>query len=225
MHKYSRHVLTALAATAILASALSSASARNLSVSATRIRVAWAPLTFSASGLATVRCNVTLEGSFHSATIPKVVRLLIGHVTRADVQRPCTGGTAWAFNGTDRNEALGNTTFENTLPWHLTYEGFTGTLPAITGVRLLLSRARFRLRVVEPFGVTRLCTYTTGTGAGGNATGIAETEAAGGVTGLRADETRSIRSEEGGFCFEGQFSGRGAVTVLNTTTPITIRLI
>jgi hypothetical protein len=224
MQRYPRHVLTALVATAILASAISTASARNLQVSETHIRVVWAPLTFSASGLATVRCNVTLEGSFHSATIPKVVRLLIGHITRANVQRPCTGGTAWVFNGTDVNEVLGGT-FANSLPWHITYEGFTGTLPTITGVRILLDRARFRLRVVEPFGVVRLCTYTTGVANGGNASGIAELDGTGRVTGLRADEGRSIRSEEGGFCVSGQFSGRGTATVLNSSTLLTIRLI
>jgi hypothetical protein len=135
--------LTALIAALLLASALSTASARNLSTNTQNIRTTWSRLEFV--GTLTVRCPVTLEGSFHSRTIPKVARLLIGAVTRIDIRSAsCTGGTATVAR----------------LPWHITYEGFTGTLPSISSVRLLLQRFLFAL-MVTVLGVPRTCQYGT----------------------------------------------------------------
>jgi len=220
MRKYSKHLMVAITAAAILAAAVGTASANRLSISNRNIRVVWTPLSFNAGASALVRCNVTLEGSFHSNTIAKVARALIGHISRANVARPCAAGTAWAYNGSEVNEVLGGT-LASSLPWHLTYESFEGTLPNITGVHLLLTGARFLLRATV-FGVTLLCNYTTG--ASGNAAGIAQISG-GVVTGLRADERREIRSESGGLCPAGNFSGTGAATLLGTTTALTIRLI
>src|SRR4029077_8994433 len=110
------------------------------------INARWSSLEFR--GTLTVRCPVTLEGSLHSRTIPKIVRvLLIGAVSRVLIKNEsCTGGTASVLR----------------LPWHITYEGFRGTLPNITAVLLLLQRFQFGL-MVEIFGTRRTCLYGTAT--------------------------------------------------------------
>jgi len=206
----------------MLAFAVSAAPARNLSVSNQNLRVVWNPLTFNGEGLVEARCRVTLEGSFHYTTIVKRERALIGLITRAIIPvHPCERENAWIYNGTERNELLGNTTLTNSLPWHLTYESFRGTLPNITSINVLLDGARFLLR---SSGLGALCNYTTGATHGGNATGIATIGAGGVVTGLTAEEGRRIRSETA-FCPEGRFSGTGRVTLLGTENTITIRLI
>jgi hypothetical protein len=127
-------VLTALTAALVLASAISTASARNLSTTSQTFRATWSSLEFAASA-STIRCRLTLEGTFHTRTIAKVRGSLIGLINRAIFVRPCTGGEAWIDNGTEV-EPLG--TAPNKLPFHLTYEGFRGTLPNIDQIRLLL---------------------------------------------------------------------------------------
>jgi hypothetical protein len=133
-----RGSVAVVAATLLLALAVESSSARSLSVSEKGFRAAWVWLEFSAG--VSVRCNVTLEGSFHTATIAKVEHALIGAIARAIVRHPCTGGEVWADNGREV-EPLG--TAPNKLPWHLSFESFVGTLPAILYLRTLLSRFSF----------------------------------------------------------------------------------
>jgi hypothetical protein len=88
-------------------------------------------------------CRVTFEGSFHSRTFSKVARALVGYITSAIVaEAGCTGGSARAL--------------PTTLPWHLQYASFTGTLPDITGIRLRVVGAGFQIQ--EPI-VT--CLYRT----------------------------------------------------------------
>lgn len=125
----------------ILALVVGTASARNLSSSSSQtFRVTWHPLTIaSESEFTEIRFRVTVEGSFHSRTIAKVAG---PSITRAILARPCERNTAWGFDGTETNSNLGNTTLPTILPWHLRYEGFTGFLPAVTGIRLLLDRTR-----------------------------------------------------------------------------------
>lgn len=220
MRTYAKLVITALAATAVLAALVSSASARNIETSSQTFRVTWTSLELSGGG-ATVRCQVTLEGSFHSRTIAKSVGALIGYVTAArSKNESCTGGRGWAFNGTERQ---GTTTLANSLPWHVQYNGFEGTLPNISALRIQLSGARF---LVEILGLR--CIYTTGA-ARGLAIGTARLSA-GVATNLVASGniTRNEESPSGAFCPTGSFSSRaedGAMTVLNSTTRITVRLI
>jgi hypothetical protein len=200
--------LSALLAAMLLASALGTASARNLEVSNQRFRVRWSRLEFRSS-LVTVRCQVTLEGSFHSRTFAKVARTLIGAITRIDVfTERCTNGTARAIRPP---------------PWHVTYEGFTGTLPAIQTIRLLLQRFQF---LIESFGVS--CKYGTSTD---NVTGSAVLNAAGEVTNLIPLRERNIANllEGPGLCpAAGTLESAvedGVVTLLASTARITLRLI
>jgi hypothetical protein len=212
MRLYTKLFLGALAATALFASLAGSASARNLSISNRNIRTVFAPLQFGSSELGlTISCNVTLEGTFHSNTIAKVVNSLVGYITRATADTPnCrenTGGTARAL------------VRQETLPWHIRYVGFIGTLPNVR-VRLQLINAGFRILGL-PFGLT--CNYLA------SPFGIVEGPAVGsninsGSAFLRAEEAQTF--ESGGFgCPNGRFFGRGAITLLGTTTAITVRLI
>lgn len=210
-------MLTALTAAVVLASAVGAASANRLSISNRGIRVVWTPLNFG-SGITRIECNVTLEGTFHSNTIVKRERALLGYITRAAIGRPCSGlGEAFVFNGTE--SFLGDRS--NSLPWHITYEGFGGTLPRITKVNLLLRGLRFGL-------VGFFCLATYG-GPTANIRGEANLEAGGSgrVTNLTPEPEAFLRiTEGGGTCPEpGRFEGAGVVTLLGNTTSIIIRLI
>jgi len=201
--------LTALIAALLLSAALSTASARNIEFSNQTYRVAWSRLEFQ-SAFVTGACQVTLEGSFHSRTIPKVARLLVGAVTRVNIKKEsCTNGEALVDN--------------STLPGHITYESFTGALPNISSLRLLLNRFTFW---VAALGVR--CTYGTSTD---NMTFSANLAAGGEITTLTPLAGRNIANllEGGGLCPANVTLVGGAtdgvVTVLNSTTRIRVRLI
>ena len=191
-----------------------SASARNLSITVEqRFDVKFARLTLSAPGVgANITCPVTLEGSFHSATIVKRLASLIGYITGANVNEgACEGGIGHANR--------------ETLPWHVTYEGFRGTLPNITAVTLLLLGATFE---VDPTGILPRCQSRTE--AAHRAQGIASVVAEGGgvlkIERLRADENPEIPCREaGGLTLNGRFIGEGAVTALGSTARLLLRLI
>jgi hypothetical protein len=92
--------------------------AGRLSVSSGTFRQVYNPLTFEAESTI-IRCPVTLEGSYNSRTIQKVTETSIGYITRAGAaESACTGGRA-----TFKSESL---------PWSMSYDRFTGTLPNIS---------------------------------------------------------------------------------------------
>jgi hypothetical protein len=132
--KYVRRLLlAALIATSVLSLHVASAAAIKLALSESGFRTTWAPMRFTAGSLS-ISCNLTLEGSFHSRTVAKVERGLIGYVSRASVAA-CSGGTA--------------TVLSETLPWHVQYGGFAGTLPNISRVTLRVIGASVRLAFAE----------------------------------------------------------------------------
>jgi hypothetical protein len=124
----SPRVLALLAATLLLSVAVGSASANRLSLSNRLFRLTWSALEFVHEGGGTnphVTCAVTLEGSFHSATIRKTRGALIGHVTRGIVKNEtCTNGHV--------------TILRESLPWEVSYEFFRGALPNITGIGIAI---------------------------------------------------------------------------------------
>jgi hypothetical protein len=207
----------------LLASAVANASARSFSVSEQSFRITWASLELGGSG-STVRCRLTLEGSFHTRTIAKVSRSLIGAITRVIFGHPCTGGEYWADNGTEA-EPLG--TAPNKLPWHLTYESFSGTLPAISVLNLLLSRVSFVLQATF-LGLTCRGRYGR---AEDNIINGAAREAGGGITEVTPSATTNRVSlvEQLGpnaVCPSTQsITGRGFLVNLSTGARITITLI
>lgn len=120
MTRARRAILTLVGTVAAVSLLTSTAFANHLSTSTRSIRNTWAPLEFVEVAGRTFKCSVTIEGSLHSATITKTPELLIGFITRATLINPCVGGRATFLQGT--------------LPWHLRYAGFEGSLPEIRSV-------------------------------------------------------------------------------------------
>lgn len=211
MHARSKLALAGLAAALLMSLAVGSAGANRLSLSSNTFRAVYTPLRFFGEGgiEAEVRCPVTLEGSFHSTTIVKTPGVLVGAVTKASVgaKSTCTGGAA--------------TILAATLPWHVTYLGFTGILPRIGGVILGLARTAFLVEI----GLGTSCLYEEQGTA--RADGTANVESNGAITGLTADNAIRLRLVRGTFgCpSEGGFEGTGTTTVAGSSTRITIRLI
>ncbi len=204
MRTRSKLALAGLAAALLLSMAVTNASARNLRVDEQGFRVTWTSLEFVNPGLGIrILCPVTLEGSFHSATIAKVIGSLIGYITRAIVKNEsCTGGNA--------------TVLTATLPWHVTYEGFTGTLPSITALRVLLVRPAFRLRV------SFFECLSQPTNVNGTITGTREAGGAFKAERLAPDAGQRFPC---GTSFEGEFVGNGNVTRQGSTTRPLVTLI
>jgi hypothetical protein len=220
VHK-TKHILTALTATLLFATAINTASARNLSLSNQNLRITFSSIEFAVSESVAIRCRITLEGSFHTRTIAKTAGLLIGAVTRAAVsQSNCTQGTLAFFNGAER---YNGTTTPNTLPWHLTYVSFAGTLPNINSIRVALSRFRYGLR-----DSSGLCT-----GQYGNETDALAFDAALSARAISSitpvegsNNTTLIRRDAGLLCpSPGRLRSAGTVTLLGATTLITVTLI
>ncbi len=195
----------AVAAALPLALGVGAASARNLSWSSQTFRMTWTRLDFTTDVL-TGSCPVTLEGSFHSRTLAKVAGTLVGAITAARAkEESCVNGRAHLKN----------------LPWHLTYERFTGTLPNISGVVLLLGR--FRFEVIVP-GV---CTGDYGEAAD-NLTARANRDAGGTVTGIEfpAGSNFAHLVTSLGVCTSSlSLDGDGTMTVLNSSARLTVTLI
>ena len=212
-----RFFLLSLISTAVLFTSV--ASANRLSVSNRNIRIVWSPLEFGSGGLFLLRCSLTLEGSFHSATIAKVRGVVTGFISRANITRPCSGGNMWTHNGAERLE---RTVLPQSLPWHITYETFEGRLPTIEAVRILFRRIRFSLEI--PI-LSCLGNYGA---ASDNPTARAVLNAAGQVTALSVNGsiTRFTRTEGSANCPAIlEFQGNATLTLLSTTTAIIIRLI
>lgn len=141
--KLCKLLLAVVGATVLLGALVSTASANHLSSSTQTFRGTWARAEFI-GGFGTVSCSLTLEGSLHSRTISKTAGLLMGAVTRASVG-PCSAGSA--------------TILQASLPWHVRYASFAGTLPTISSITTNVIGSAFQIR--EPtFGITCLSTST-----------------------------------------------------------------
>jgi len=153
-------LLAVLGAAVLLGAFVSSASARNLSLSSQTSTILWRSWEFS-GGWGTQECDVKLSGSFHTRAISKSVGSLIGYVTEGSVLR-CSIGSM--------------TINQASLPWHRRYSGYAGTLPNVTGIAETFTGVEFTFRE-SIFGFT--CTVrretsstigTYGVGAGGTIT-------------------------------------------------------
>ena len=198
---------TAACAAALLLALTVTASASRLSYSAREFRIMWASLSFSAAeGGVSITCPVTLEGSFLERTSTKVRNALAARITRATLGA-CQEGSA--------------TILTASLPWEVTYQSFTGTLPNMTGVRYALIGAAFQ---VEPgLGVVCLARMTTESPGAGDA----RREAGGKITSLTTDSSLAIPTTGNFECpRSGIFSGSGEVFVQgSSTTRVTLSLI
>jgi hypothetical protein len=200
MSTWARRVSAGACAALILAVAVPTASARWFSTSSQQISAVWSPLNFIVGPFEsnTIRCVLSLEGSFHTRTFAKVREALVGYVTRPAIQAPCTNGEFHVLAET---------------PWHLRYEGFTGALPRITSIKLRLvefsiwfnsalgPRCLYRSTVTNPAAFTLSLESGTPTSA--------------------ALEV-SLPETQAGMCFETiRIEGRGA----RVTTTATVSLI
>jgi len=146
MKSYTRVLAGGALVTAILMLCTSAAFAGRFqfsnATSTTFWRATWSSLELR-GGFGTVNCTLTLEGNLHSNTMTKTPSTLIGYVRVAR-----TNGCG----------SFGGTILSETLPWHLQYESFTGTLPSIASLSFKI--IGFSLKIREPtFGIT--CLYTT----------------------------------------------------------------
>jgi hypothetical protein len=207
MQAQSRLMLTVLTAATLLVSlVVGSASARRFELSEQRVLAIWTSLEFTLGEFSPMLCPVTLEGSFHSRTLSKVSGQLVGYVTATRLNGAlCTNGSA--------------TILSATVPWHVRYDSFRGTLPAITGI--LLQLVRFQVRISDPLGFSCLSEGT----AGEPVHVILQLTSGVGRT-LRADETRGISCR-----FLGSLRLRGTAEVFVQNAPgletvrVTVRLV
>jgi hypothetical protein len=197
-------ILAPLLATAVLTAATGSASATKLAANITHWRATFNPVVFRELGFngATLRCDVTLEGSFHSRTSSKVSGQLSGSTTRVVVSEVCTGGSERVLAAT--------------LPWHIRYQSFTGTLPSITAINMVLVGDSF---LIEGFGFVS-CLYTTTEAHPTHAR--ANREAGGVITSLQL--SGSIPSSTGG-CPDSEITGTGSVKDETGTVSLTVSLV
>jgi len=201
----SRRLLAiAVVAAALLASSV--ASANRLALSANTFRI----VSGAGERPGDVICPLTLEGSFHSNTFFKVPNSLIGYISRAALnEERCSGGVARYLQAT--------------LPWHIQYSGFAGSLPNITsittkviGLGILVTRGELS------------CLYRTTAATPGVLIWFREIEG-GAIRGIRWSEEENIPSTTENFlCRTMPTSLIGMaerVTVLNSENLITLRLI
>jgi hypothetical protein len=221
MHVRTKLLITTLGAAVVLAAAVGTATARRLEINNQFIRVVWNELKFveGGGGGPVFTCPVTLEGSFHSRTISKVSGQLIGYITRAALTRANCVLAGGAENIRFLNGVEEPT---NTLPWHVRYDSFEGTLPAITGVRLQIIGFGWLVTMV---GVSCLYKSTEAAPFFGNAIlNVGQV-----VTNLRLREERTIPKFAGGaLCPNTVRYGSATastVTLLGATTSIVIRLV
>jgi len=118
--KARRTILLVLAATSLLAAGVSTATARRFTFTAQPFKIVWEHFEFARIS-ESVRCEVTLEGTYHSTVFDKTIGAQFGSITRATVER-CEGSTLAVLR--------------ETLPWGLEYLSFTGSLPIIERIRL-----------------------------------------------------------------------------------------
>jgi hypothetical protein len=203
-----RNVLFAvIGASVMMAAVVGTASARTLSSSSQTLRAAWREMVFTPPAGGSVACNVTLEGSLHSRAITKALYSLIGYITRADLGA-CVGGQA--------------TILRETLPWHVKYEAFAGTLPNITSIRALIIGASFR---VHPEG-SFTCLFRTTDAE--HASGRFNREAGGALTSAEVGPSEITSTEACAFGFRtrGTLTGNTtSLTALNSASRITVTLI
>lgn len=182
--------LAAVSATVALFALVGGASANRLSVSGQTISATWTEAALT-GGFGTVSCPMTMEGSMHTRTTTKTAGALIGYITRASVGR-CRIGSA--------------SVLATTLPWHVRYEAFTGTLPNISGIRTDIIGAQWT--IIEPVFAFP-CLLTSTESAPNTATFTVSSGRVGGVTlGGTIESNCGIR---------GTASGSGFASALTIT--------
>lgn len=195
-----RALLAVVSAVAVLGTCASAASAGRLSTSSQTWRSSFAALEFSGI-FGAIRCPVTLESSLHGSTLAKVAAALIGYVNRVSIGA-CATGTIVVLS----------------LPWHLRYASFSGTLPTLTALNTAIVGMAMSIR--EP-GIGITCLFRTT--AEQPATLSVRREAGGAL----AEPALGGEIRTGASCGElpGRLGGSGNVTVGGSSTRVTLTLI
>lgn len=148
MRMRSKLLVAVSAAACLVAIAAGAVSANKLSIGGRSMRAVWERMEFTVGIEREVqymmRCPVTLDGTFSSATFTKLSHLLIGSINRASV-----GGCGAEYGATALNESL---------PWFFSYESFSGSLPNISGMTIAVVGMSWML---EAGGVLRCLFRTT----------------------------------------------------------------
>jgi hypothetical protein len=186
MRKFSKLMMTALAALLVLSLTAGTAAARTaLSASPRAFFVHFSPLTLSGGGQ-TIRCNVLMHVELHES-IPKISGTLAGFATIQIFEETCVGSPFGATAGLlgprgERIRGLGG-------PYHLLYVSFSGTLPEIRAVTIGVKRVPFWFRIAELITCLVQQEVIKGTSTGGNpATGLETSEGVSGITGSGCPE-------------------------------------
>lgn len=199
--RLARALLITGGATLLLGLIVGTATARRLEVSSSTFRLTFARIRFESNLNPIVNCVLTMEGSLHATTIAKVAGTLVGYITRATLG-PCETGRA--------------TILRESLPWHVRYGSFTGTLPAINRVELQVVHMQIRLLTFET-----PCLHQT---TAEQPLRVYLLREAGGA--ISEVEAEARRLQTGcGLDFDEIIARGGAVTVLSATTRVTVRLI
>lgn len=136
-----------LGALALLAFTAGSANAnRSIGYESPLIRATSAAVTYTGEEGLGITCGVTMAGSVHRSAA-KTRGSLIGFIN--DVRKANCRGS----EGTTGSAVI------LSLPSHITYESFEGTLPVIVGIRVTIIES-WLLRVIHPvFGLLMECLY------------------------------------------------------------------
>ncbi|HEX4804675.1 MAG TPA: hypothetical protein VFU94_02135 [Conexibacter sp.] len=218
MSTRARLLLAAAVTIAVLGCAVGAAGARRLNFEQQNFRIVWARM--SITGNARVECSVTMEGSFHSRTITKVLEERIGVITRAMVnQFSCMGGNYYAYNGMENLEGV---VVGQSLPWHVYYEGFTGILPNIAGIVVSVEGVTF---LVDILGVH--CRYISTELVPAFAVISVNTTGTHEILNWKWREERRIPIERAtpGCAERAELAGAGTYTLLGNSIPVSVTLI
>jgi hypothetical protein len=128
MRQRARCAVVGLLAALILAVGAAASLATDFHVNLRSFNATWPRVVISAGGTS-FSCAITLGGSFHETTFSPTIGDDVGSVTRATLGA-CTGGTGTLLTGT--------------LPWDITYAGFSGAPEEVTSVALNVLGASFQ---------------------------------------------------------------------------------
>ncbi len=195
-----RTLVAVFAAAALLGICGSAASAARLSMSSQTWRASFSALEFSGI-FGAIRCPVTLESSLHASTLAKTAGSLIGYVNRVAIG-PCAAGSMVVLS----------------LPWHLRYASFSGTLPTITALDATIVGMAISIREA---GIGITCLFRT---TAEQPVTLSVRREAGGAL---AEPVLGGEIRTGASCGElaGTLRGSGNVTVSGGSTRVTLTLI
>jgi hypothetical protein len=212
MRVHRRLLLSALLSGLALVTIASQAAGRRIEVTQQQVKAVWTsaePIIFELEAGMRMSCPVTLEGSFHSRTLSKVADELIGYVRRFTLN-----------SSTCRRQGLESiSVLAETLPWHIQYRGFQGTLPNITGINYEIVGSSFQ---VTQSGL--MCLYRGTEALPWILIGVIAI----GVILIVAATAETIPKNSGGFlCPEGMGfgGGRARLTGPEGTTAVSVRLV